>query len=172
MLDYGKLIVGQLEFYWDVHLRPRLTGLTDEEYFWEPVDDCWNLRPGPDGMLMMEDQFPAPEPPPVTTIAWRMAHIAVGCFADRANLFFDVSQDGDELPDTADGAVAFLEETYHRWFDRIAALDAEALARPLGPRAGEYGDEPMAAMIVHINREVIHHGGEVALLRDLYREMP
>ena len=42
--DWGRLIVGQLEFYWDVHLRPRLDGLTDEEYLWEPVTDAWNLR--------------------------------------------------------------------------------------------------------------------------------
>jgi hypothetical protein len=28
----------------------------------------------------------------------------------------------------------------------------------------------MATLILHINREVIHHGAEVTLLRDLYRE--
>ena len=28
----------------------------------------------------------------------------------------------------------------------------------------------MATLILHINREVMHHGAEVALLRDLYRE--
>jgi hypothetical protein len=27
----------------------------------------------------------------------------------------------------------------------------------------------MVALIVHINREVMHHGGEICLLRDLYR---
>jgi hypothetical protein len=27
----------------------------------------------------------------------------------------------------------------------------------------------MAALILHINREAIHHGAEIALLRDLYR---
>ena len=27
----------------------------------------------------------------------------------------------------------------------------------------------MAALVLHVNREVIHHGAEVALLRDLYR---
>src|SRR5262249_21970548 len=43
-LEWNKLIVDQLEFYWDVHLRPRLDGLTDDEYFWEPVADAWNVR--------------------------------------------------------------------------------------------------------------------------------
>ena len=27
----------------------------------------------------------------------------------------------------------------------------------------------MAALVLHIHREVIHHGAEVSLLRDLYR---
>jgi hypothetical protein len=27
----------------------------------------------------------------------------------------------------------------------------------------------MATLVLHINREVIHHGAEIALLRDLYR---
>ena len=167
---WGPLITGQLEFYWDVHLKPRLHGLTDDEYFWEPVLGCWNVRQTTAGVFVMEDAFPAPEPPPVTTIAWRMAHIAVGCFADRAGLFFDVPDDADTIPGTAKDAVAFLDETYHRWYDNIAALDEAQLATPLGPNGGPYAEEPMAAMIVHINREVIHHGAEIGVLRDLYRD--
>ena len=27
----------------------------------------------------------------------------------------------------------------------------------------------MAALVLHITREMIHHGAEIALLRDLYR---
>jgi hypothetical protein len=27
----------------------------------------------------------------------------------------------------------------------------------------------MAELVAHINREVMHHGAEIALLRDLYR---
>jgi hypothetical protein len=27
----------------------------------------------------------------------------------------------------------------------------------------------MAALALHLNREAIHHGGEICLLRDLYR---
>ena len=29
-------------------------------------------------------------------------------------------------------------------------------------------DLPMTALVLHVNREVIHHGAETALLRDLY----
>jgi hypothetical protein len=30
----------------------------------------------------------------------------------------------------------------------------------------------MAALVLHIHREAIHHGAEIALLRDLYRARP
>ena len=36
------LAVDQLDFYWNVHFWPRIEGLTDDEYFWEPVDGTWS----------------------------------------------------------------------------------------------------------------------------------
>jgi DinB superfamily len=180
-VDWGRLLVGQLEFYWDVHLRPRLDGLSDEEYFWEPVEGCWGLRRGTDGGWRLDGGRPEPSPPPVTTIAWRLVHVGATCLANRASAFFggiDVPADADmfdprlvpaDLPGGADAAVAFLERSYRRWHDGIAALDEEGLGRPLGPRGGPYAEDPMAELVAHINREVMHHGAEIALLRDLYR---
>ena len=52
----------------------------------------------------------------------------------------------------------------------LGSLDAEGWAQPLGPLGGRYfASEPMAALAMHVNREVMHHSGEVLLLRDLYR---
>ncbi|OLB73772.1 MAG: hypothetical protein AUI14_25270 [Actinobacteria bacterium 13_2_20CM_2_71_6] len=175
--DWGRLLVGQLEFYWDMHLWPRLGGLTDEEYFWEPADRCWSVRLGTDGRYVMDA---VPEPPSFTTIAWRMAHLSATCLANRARTFFDAGSvpDGADmndprlvptgLPGTAVDGIAFLEEAYRSWHGGIAALDGAALRAPLGRMGGWFADEPMAALIVHINREVMHHGGEICLLRDLY----
>jgi hypothetical protein len=179
-MDWGRLLIGQLEFYWDVHLWPRLQGLSDQEYFWEPVAGCWSLRRGPDSRWVLDGAQPEPEPPPVTTIAWRMMHIAVGCFVTRSNAFFPQPGDPDagmwdtrhvptDLPATASGGLAFLERSYRRWHDNIAGLDEAGLLRPLGRKGGPYAREPMAALVVHINREVMHHGGEICLLRDLCR---
>ncbi|HEV7709561.1 MAG TPA: hypothetical protein VGP16_15290, partial [Asanoa sp.] len=56
-----------------------------------------------------------------------------------------------------------------RWHTAITALDADGLARPLGPRGEYFAADPMAALIVHVNRETMHHGGEIGVLRDLYR---
>jgi hypothetical protein len=180
-VDWGRLLVGQLEFYWDVHLRPRLDGMTDEEYFWEPVDGCWSLRRAEDGSYRLDQQRPAPSPAPVTTIAWRLVHLGATCFANRASTFFgdgSVPADADmadprhvpaDLPGGAADAIAFLERSYQQWHDGIASLDDEGLRTPLGPRGGPYAGDSMAALIVHINREAMHHGAEICLLRDLYR---
>jgi hypothetical protein len=181
-LDWGRLLAGQLEFYWDVHLRPRLEGLTDEEYFWEPVEGCWSLRQAADGRWRLDgDWLETPAAPSLTTIAWRLVHIGATCLANRASAFFgdgSVPADADmfdprhvpaDLPGDADAALAFLERSYRHWHDGIADLDEEGLRRPLGPRGGPYAEDPMAELVVHISREVMHHGAEIALLRDLYQ---
>src|SRR5689334_9750464 len=75
-IDWLKELADQLEFHWQYSLRRRLAGLTDEEYFWEPVPGCWSIRPIGDGRFSYEQTSPAPDPPPFTTIAWRIGHIA------------------------------------------------------------------------------------------------
>jgi hypothetical protein len=179
-VDYGALLVSQLSFYWDVHLWPRLSGLTDEEYFWEPAVGCWSLRPDGDGGWTLDGYgVRPPEPPPVTTLAWRIVHVATTMSTRSSRFFGSVSSDHSdmydvrhwpaELPGSAASGLRFLSEEYRKWHDAIAALDASSLERPLGPRGAHFAKDPMAALIVHINREVMHHGGEICLLRDLYR---
>src|SRR5690606_36538321 len=34
----------QLRWHWENHLRPRLSGMTDQEYHWEPAAGAWGLR--------------------------------------------------------------------------------------------------------------------------------
>jgi DinB family protein len=180
MTDYGRLLTGQLEFYWDVHLWPRVKdGLTDDEYLWEPVADCWSLRPDPDGRFVLDGAAMPPGPGPFTTLAWRMIHVATAMSTRTSTFFgdgsvppeadmFDPRHFPSELPSTAAAGLDFLAESYHDWHDAIAALDAGALDEPLGPRGAFFAPEPMAALIVHVNREVMHHGGEIGLMRDLY----
>ncbi|MFJ3956278.1 DinB family protein [Arthrobacter sp. NPDC090010] len=93
----SERIADQLDRHWHKNLRPRLHGLSDEEYFWEPVRDCWSIRPpGTSGVSMpahsgnwtMDSVSPAPVPAPVTTIAWRLAHIIVSCLGYRVGWHF------------------------------------------------------------------------------------
>lgn len=106
----------------------------------------------------------------MTTIAWRLGHLIVGILALRnAEHFGHEPADYVSWPyaATADGALAQLDEQYARWIAGVRGLDAAALGRRCG-EASPYGDESMLTLVLHINRELIHHGAEVALLRDLY----
>lgn len=116
----------------------------------------------------------------MTTIAWRMVHLGGFCLGNRANAFFGADPDADltmfdpslvpmPLPGTAAEAITYLEQAYTAWHDGVAALGDEDLARPLGPRGAQFADDPMAALVLHLSRELMHHGGEICLLRDLYR---
>jgi len=176
------IVIDQLGFYWDTSLRPRLQGVTDDEYFWEPVDGAWSVRPDANGVMRVDGEgLRPPDPPPVTTIAWRVLHIAVGCFHTRASTFFgdgsvpagadmfDPRHRPKELPDTAAGGLALLERAYRWWCDGLLSMDDEAFGRPLGPRGSYFADQSMAQLALHLNRETMHHGGEIGTLRDLYR---
>ena len=44
----------------------------------------------------------------------------------------------------------------------MRGLSDADLEAPIGPAEGPFADYPMADLILHINREVIHHGAEIA----------
>ncbi|MGC4892651.1 DinB family protein [Micromonospora sp. DT31] len=175
-LTWNPLLHEQLTWHWTYQLRDRLDGLTDAEYLWEPVPDCWSLRPRADGgTLTIDLAFPHPDPPPFTTVAWRLAHVIVGVLAMRnASHFGRAPTDYDSFPysSTAAGALTQLDEEYATWTAGVEALGEDGLARACGPAEGAFADVPMATLVLHINREVIHHLAEVCLLRDLYRHTP
>ena len=180
-MDWTALMVDQLEWHWTGQLRPRLEGLIDEEYRWEPVPGAWNVRPrgsstepvqAGSGAFTVDYAFPEPDPPPVTTIAWRLAHLIVGVFGARNAGHFGgppAEYPTWEYAGTADEALRQLDAGYQSWVAGVRGLDEAGLAAPCGPSEGPWADQPMAALVLHVNREVIHHGAEIALLRDLYR---
>lgn len=184
-LDLTALLADQLDWHWNSQLRPRLDGLTDEEYFWEPVDGCWNVRPrgtstaamqGGSGAFTIDFEFPEPVPAPVSTIAWRLGHVIVGCLGARVASHFGGLPPDDppydymafEYAGDAATALAQLDEVYARWRDGVRSLGAEALEKPAGEAEGPWAERSVAELVLHINREVIHHGAEIALLRDLF----
>ena len=180
-VDWTSELVEQLDLHWRTQLRPRLEGLTDEEYRWEPVRGAWNVRPRGTGSapiqagrgeFTIDFALPEPDPAPVTTIAWRIGHLVVGVLGARAAGHFGappVDYHSHEYPGDAATALAQLDATYTAWTAGVRGLDEEGLRRPCGPTEGPWADSPMAALVLHVNREVLHHGAEIALLRDLYR---
>ena len=179
-LDWTQELLGQLGWHWEQQLRRRLDGLTDDEYLWEPAPGSWSLRPRGEavsamaaggGDLVADFEVPEPYPAPITTIAWRIGHVLVGVLGVRNATHFGgppVDYLTKVWPTTATDALAELDTEYDRWVEGVRGLDAAALERPVGPAEGEYAEHPMAGLVLHINREVIHHGAEIALLRDLY----
>lgn len=178
--EWRDELLDQLDFYWEAHLWPRMAGLTDDEYWWEPAGRAWSLRER-DGELALELFEPEPPIPPVTTIAWRMVHIGRDIFGKRARAFFgptpapgdaDMFDDRhwpEPLPRTAADALAMLEKTYRMWRDGVAELDDQQLRQRLGPKGQAFAEFTMAALVLHLNRETMAHGAELCLLRDLYR---
>ena len=69
---------------------------------------------------------------------------------------------------TADEALTQLREQLDVWRAGVRAWGDAGLAEPCGPAEGPYGEMSRATLVLHIQRELIHHLAEVALLRDLY----
>jgi DinB superfamily len=180
-VDWNFQLAEQLDWHWRTQLRPRLTGLTDEEYRWEPVPGAWNVRPRGTGMapiavgageFTIDYAMPEPDPPPVTTIAWRLGHIVVGVLGMRVAAHFGgppCDYATHRYPGDAAPALAQLDAAYAGWIDGVRGLGPDGLAREAGPAEGPWATSSMAELILHINRETLHHGAEIALLRDLYR---
>ncbi|RKS08691.1 DinB family protein [Nocardiopsis sp. Huas11] len=177
--DWNHTLLDQWQHHWDHQLGARLEGLTDDEYFWCPVPDAWSVRPrgtstapvqGGAGDLTIDFGYPPPDPAPFTTIAWRLGHVIVGVLAMRNAAHFGAPAASYEDWDYAGGADQALDQLRTQlqiWTAGVRGLDQAALKAPVGDRE-PFPDRPMADLVLHIHRELIHHLSEVCLLRDLY----
>ena len=150
-------------------LAKRMRGLTDE--YWEPAQPAWSVRPDPGAPSgwQIDYPFPPPVPAPVTTIAWRLVHLgqrkpirwerrsapANGCSPTcgcRA------------LPRTRSASWADSRQPIEEWMETAAPLDLSNIQpNPVGDPL------PAGRTLSILLEEQIHHGAEIALLRDLYR---
>jgi hypothetical protein len=166
----AQLLVGVLDEVWD-RQRARMAGLTQEEYLWEPVPDCWSVTQRDGGWHVPEHQRPDPVPAPVTTIAWRLWHIASDCLADytvRGLGPRPIAVSGSEWYGDVGEALAALDQAWTGFRAGMDGLGDDGMWSPLGEQWGPYAPEPWAALGVHALDEVAHHGAEIGLLRDLY----
>jgi hypothetical protein len=179
-IDWNAEVVDQLESHWQHQLRPRLDGLSDDEYFWQPVPDCWTIsRRGQGsaqvsfgaGEYTMDYGRPSRDLEPVTTVAWRLAHLIVGFAETNASHFGGppAAVATFACAGTADEALRQLDHEHDAWVTGVRSLGTAGLIRPQGPKQPpEFANAPMARLILYTNLEVIHHGAEISLLRDLY----
>jgi hypothetical protein len=166
-------------------LLDRLAGLTDDEYLWEPVPGCWSIRPRAEvttnrsiggGDWLLERAYPEPDPPPFTTLAWRLCHLASGK-ALRADYTIGtkaMTWEAYEIPHTAEAAIAALTDALDAWHAALTSA-SDADLDQIGRSSFPWGLDlnlPFLDIAWWVNQELLHHGGEIALLRDLYRARP
>lgn len=152
-------------------LFERLNGIDDDEMFWEPVGGMWSVRLTTDGWRA-DWADPDPEPAPVTTIAWRMWHIAVDAldsYSRRAFGTSGTSRSGTEWVGTAPEAMDLTSAAFDTFVAGFETLGDEGLDRELGDAWTHHSDATHLELFLHAHREVTHHSAEIALLRDLYR---
>ncbi|MCZ0992594.1 hypothetical protein O1L44_04880 [Streptomyces noursei] len=152
--DRSHELGDQLDWHWRERLRPRLVGLTDEEYFWEPVPDCWTVRPRRSesemggGRFTVDYAFPAPAPAPVTTIAWWLARPTVHVMAKRTEMYFggpSIDYGDYVYAGTAAAALDQIDRAYDNWSSGMRAATPAELDRLLGPSAGPSDCGPWSA---------------------------
>ncbi|MGW6745722.1 DinB family protein [Streptomyces sp. NPDC055025] len=193
-------LLGQFDFARE-RLAARLTGpvmdsgngtdvevgpLTDEEYLWEPVPDCWSVRrrssgPGPRATLLSgagdwgrdTAPMPHPSPPPFTTIAWRLSHLSemLTLRADHTAGGHKLTKDDYHSCGDAAGAVAAFHQGATAWRNALLTADDTALDT-VGHSTYPHGsdpDDPFVETVWWVNQELLHHGAEIALIRDLWR---
>ena len=119
---------------------------------------------GPDGPARPGD------PQVFTTLAWRLCHITEFLTADRNGRWLashaERVQPGSGAPRTSAEALEVLESAYAVWSGLLAGMTDDALEHPIGEVAGPYAGPHEGLRLPSC--ELIHHGAEAALLRDLY----
>jgi hypothetical protein len=202
MATPARLIPFMEQFDWArQRLSDRLTGpagdsgngvsieippMTDAEHLWEPVPDCWSIRPrahgpGPGATELVgagdwgRDSAPAPHPwpPPFTTIAWRLGHLSemLALRAEYTTGGHTLTRADYRYRGDAAGAIAAFDSGAEAWREALASADDAALDL-VGRSSYPYGSDPedrFSTTVWWVNQELLHHGAEIALLRDLYR---
>jgi hypothetical protein len=161
-------VLGELWAASIADLRRIVDGLTDEEFRWEPRDGCWTVRHEDDGWVM-DNPDDAPEPPPVTTIGWRLLHIARGNWIYGEFAFGAGSRNFADLPiyGAAGPAVDDLIASQRPITDALTLVSDVTLNDSVRTQSGR--SWPAARVFSTLLREQIQHGAEISLLRELYR---
>jgi hypothetical protein len=175
-----RLLLEQTDMVWQ-QAHQCVDGLTDEEFFWEPAPGCWSLRRRSE---LTVDVAPAelavpgdwiceyigghPQPPPLTTIAWRVTHTMLAVWSYIDDIIPREMRPEPELPYTAATAVAKWADVLAEYRAAIASYDDEELAASIPAWDLEL---TRSFLVNHAHREVLHHSAEVGCMRDLYRAL-
>ncbi|MER7688941.1 DinB family protein [Streptomyces sp. NPDC097610] len=138
------------------------------------IADDWSVSAERVEQILAHTGTPEPDTTPITTIAWRLAHLHFHFAGGWEWTFGERRQEPKTLVDFTPSAAVALERFWaliDRWRDDVAALTNEQLDM-VGFSQYPYGsdpDDPYIAVLSGANLEFIHHMAEIALLRDLWR---
>jgi hypothetical protein len=117
-------------------------------------------------------------PPPFTTIAWRLWHLGASPrptwppTGDLRGPEFVTAWFSQRPPATAPAvgsaaeARTLLAAHWQRFAATLEGFTPDELAAPIG--SGPYADDTALGLVLHIADELIHHGAEVGVVRDLW----
>ncbi len=159
--------------------------LTDEEYLWEPFPGCWSVRRHADGPGERATRLdgsgpwgrdaaphPHPVPPPFTTLAWRLSHLTelLALRADHTTGTHSLTREDFPVPGDAAAALTAFDAAADAWRATLLAAD-DVVLDTVGHSVYPYGgdaEERFVDVVWWVNQELLHHGAEIALLRDLH----
>ncbi|RXR25811.1 DinB family protein [Oerskovia turbata] len=173
------MVRGQLGFSW-LEVLGRLVTLDQDEFEWEPGPDALRVvRRGEErsprtlgvGEWVMEWPEGSDSPQP-RTIAWLVAHLTEAFFERWEWTFGDriARRDTVAFSGEVDPAIEGLTRWVDLWRDGVDSLpDDEVFTVGLGQATEIDAQAPFGHLVLHMNRELIHHGAEIMVLQDLYR---
>jgi hypothetical protein len=127
-------------------LRERMTGLTDDEWSWCPIDADNKV-----------------------SIRWRLDHLT-NMFTEPRNWAWLGCTPSDRPSragaESASDATQLLSAAYADL--RVLLGNDQDWGAQIGSAAGQFGEATRRSFLLHIADELIHHSAEAALLRDLY----
>jgi hypothetical protein len=162
------LLIQQTADAWEM-IRSRVEGLMDAEFLWKPTLDCWMIRLRENGRWELDYDPQPPQPPPFTTIAWRIVLIAACKWMYYEYAFGPGLQTWDDLeyPHTAQAAAICLEQDHQLLVNKLQTLIDPDLEKT---RMTNWGEQwPTWRIFWGMAFHDIHHGAEIGVLRDLYR---
>jgi hypothetical protein len=150
-------------------LRIRLEGLTEQEFFWQPVPDCWTVYPDESGRWTYDYHVPDPEPAPLTTIAWQLVHVGACKVMYHEWAYGPARLTWPELnvPCTVIDTLALLDRGQTLLQDDLQRLSESQLDEPVLTNWGERW--PAWRIFWVMTDHDALHGGIVGHLRDVYR---
>jgi hypothetical protein len=166
-------LLAQLDMSLDLAVQ-RMTGLTDDEFWWRPTPSAVTVVRDEHGKLV--PGAPADNEPRTRTIALLLGHLGEMGFrrADYTTGEHSLTRRDLTWPDSAEAGLTFLREGWAAWRAALTSLqDAEldVVGRSAFPD-GMDPNLPILDIIWWMNRELIHHTAEIAFVRDLYANWP